>query len=1570
MKKYTTKRVLAGVLAVMTVAGFTPANVGGLMQGLSTGITAEAAATKYDVSFAESVQNCIDGLAYGSQNLDNDTIRQMNSFKITEGETVTLKSYLDLHFNFKEQTAAGGVVEYGAQNSAERGKAITPDAQGQNTFVVVEGYQITLAAADADNGATTTFKSGDKIIIKDQTQFQNKANVNGGQQYEGWTVQKVGLTKEHDSLNKTGNDEDGYTYTFKMPKYAIEATAAATALSIKNGGKWTLSNKTETFEALTNNPTFVLQSAATGTDGTAITAKDNADFQAINSFKNELVTVSADEPFVIHIAKSSGLTAEAGAENGYKVGDAADVVSKYDANAQVYKASFRAPEKLKDINSMIFVAKLNEQFTLGNNDDKTALIGTGKETQTQINMAWVEAEAQAPTKFDDALDPSEWEAEAKAIKTNSENVNGSKVTVSFNRDPHFTSAYSNGATAKFVITKDGKELADTAKVQIVEAYNEQGNVEYAGEIEYADLKKGTFKDALSNDIVKIDKILFTEAGDYEIKYTVNAKQSASSSTDGDMIYKFSIVRRTALTLSNAKLWAYTTTENVLKDAKETYLKIENGKVVDETDFNTNGYTKVYKVQLVKNAAGVYTAKTVGEDLKKATVYVYADLFKATSLKPTTQYSNAQGITFEVSGSTAISTPDSSANASILYYDNEYTADKNTLGFEWMVSAKNLDPMVEPVNQYGVGFEGQVLGWNGSLNYNQTVDGKRHAEEYFIRTTLDTIDTLEEQIMDSILLTNIDEKDISFGYVEGYGADVTKEDELTYHEDGLPTKEGQYSIFIRNNGDDIAAFNLQIKKFAIYGAPTEAQLNLTYGDRLFKAEDLKYVDFKDKSVSTEVLNPMIQVYPATEMTKAQIKKITADNKYQENANYTADVFQMNGKYYYLKQNTAAISLTAALSGDYVQSDGILNAGYYIIMIDGQEGTKIANTDYSLMDRYYPLYIAPKEIRTDMILVKPKTYDGKAQNVTDADVIGTNVDALDNNDQKLPIQMKISSGTKSATNIGAYKVKVAATGVSANNYTGEVEVEWHITPKVVENAENLANMVWDDAATTIYNNGQIHVQCKRPADSSFKGASVKQYGVLIEKDGKIPAPEYDTLAKYKALKSDTAMKIDTGTAYGQDAVKTAYAVLRFGNGLVEGVQNAAMVTKYGSNQIYGANVNVTGVETGAWLRPYILLTDGTVCYGTVRYINLQQEATDKLNLKMSSIPADSYAVTKNAIIDSASVAEKQNKTYRDKIKTGFDVNRGGFYVYGSYTLDENFTGKDTAVKQFGVVVDKSGKFTPDNAAPDANHEVGGKLKTDDTVSVKKGLVLGKKFIEGKAKANNGVYDADEYGALIKPADGVSGVWVRAYVDLGNNLVVYTDPIYIESTSALYAANKPYMTFTNENGAGSKVKMNVAVQNAAATVKSVGVIYDNKGSLLGVNNNGLFEENATWKTAFDGNTVETANRAVSEMVLEKADANGFGKTKRAPKDGAALYSPTLSFTLNEKAVDTGTGKYPFVIRPYVVYTINGNDVTVYGDVYLIDPKTPYNTSTPTDEFSTAYSNANENSVLAALWYFKKTN
>lgn len=453
----------------------------------------------------------------------------------------------------------------------------------------------------------------------------------------------------------------------------------------------------------------------------------------------------------------------------------------------------------------------------------------------------------------------------------------------------------------------------------------------------------------------------------------------------------------------------------------------------------------------------------------------------------------------------------------------------------------------------------------------------------------------------------------------------------------------------------------------------------------------------------------------------------------------------------------------------------------------------------------------------------------------------------------------------------------------NFEGKtVDSEWHITADEANKEKVNANLKWNDDNTTLYDNGRIHLEITRNADDKINSdktvAKIAKFGVVVEKEGKIAAP-----ANYEGYTPDEI-------AAAEKFLKVGMANKDNSNGFIEGGYTKTSSPVTCASQTYKVNIRVKDVETGVWARPYVLYEDGTVSYGEVRYLDLTNEAIERLDVwTADSTPK----AVRKADLDKY---QTSNETLiKANVKSGYNTAENKFYVYSRYVDLETagFTGV-AQVADFGIVADREGDIAPGT----------------DIAEVEKALKKETAKVVGHYNKNNAVLKENEYAASIKLGNAATGCWVRTYVDLGNGLVIYNKPIYINSASEYYgyeaAGTIKTQLEVKDAGTSNEVKRLVFTHDETAN--------DRKNAVLakagaGVNASDI-EVIKTGVVADKNNLFVQDNK----MILNAGFLDG-GQSNDFDKAYSAKISPKETNDIS--------------VRTYTIYKIKGVEVTVYGPV-----------------------------------------
>jgi len=752
----------------------------------------------------------------------------------------------------------------------------------------------------------------------------------------------------------------------------------------------------------------------------------------------------------------------------------------------------------------------------------------------------------------------------------------------------------------------------------------------------------------------------------------------------------------------------------------------------------------------------------------------------------------------------------------------------------------------------------------------TNDELRASANKGVSVSQDNINTLSDKIIKAVDINDkVDTTKISYEYVDGYGGARIDEDSLDERNEGLPKEAGQYSVYVLYDGEAKSVVEVNISAYTLELEVNSEDLNITYGDKL-----------------------EVNGYTLRDAKQNEVTSVTAENIKVESI-YEAE--KVNGSY------KAKAGATDKSGLDY------LDAGTYIVKFTADSSDK---ENYAISGKEQVLVVAKKQITADMISITPFACDGTSktvgdENVTFSDKVGDTINTNANGAVALEVLE-----CPTASKVGTYTAVIGladTNGKNANYTCGSdgVEVKWSITNAETKSSVNVG---WNNDRTTLYNNGQIHLEVERMDNDNIKlnadGATVVKFGVIIDKNGKIPAPEkYNSPTNKEKAIAENSLKLN--------------------NGFTEGGYTLTTQFKADENTTYKVNVAVVNVETGIWAKPYMLLSDGTVAYGAVKYVDLTNEALNKLDVQLAggsdyksdgtTIDIDSWTTNGKRAADLTEAelekiqAGKLKKTDKSVVNCGYNPAKNSFCAYATFNdLDNAGFGKDpedtskgVTVQGFGVVVDKSGILDAPTSASD----------TDAYANAKKQLVADKSkgFVVGNYKPGNSKLADNEYTALIGQVDSVTGIWVRAYIDLGNGLIVYSEPIYRSSVSDFYKVRKATSTPEIENNGSGDYKLKVKIPAVTAptiTGKTPEI------SEVGI----LVEKNNKFKEMTDAEM----NKA---FVIENKDKYGFLK-------GRKTSNFTTPYSIATSVTDINiTNAY---MRAYAIYKIDDStSVTVYGDV-----------------------------------------
>lgn len=1485
MKNNTFKRVMAGTLAVLTVASPMTANVGGFLTG-SSAIVANAVAVENErvtLNWVNTIYDVSKGSTYLTGFKLNGTaqtgLTATDNLKFQSGSRVELTSSVPLAFGFKTGSgeASEKIKELTIAGSAKYNK-YAYDAD-EKLFISPEPDERNMTA---DELAEALLEEAGFDVDTDETFTKLSAwNVENSGDAEPDAEPVASYTKLTVNFYAKETVKDGtYTYTFVMPADnedtttgdTLEVNTIAQPINVtyyrseadrthKNGNdadpiEW---EDTDTDKAFGDGGYFTgitVTSRDKNNTETTLTALNTAPKSQI---LGDTVTVTCANPFVVHVNDNDDT------ENWI------NPEITYDSEKMLFKTTFIMPKSKTTAAVQVDVVKIDEEYTY------TAKAGKLLATTKSGSIKNAEAVAITAKYYDDAVAAAEG---TKGTEVNGTVANGKFVVIDATVSDKLTKL-----PVKSVVIKKGSTILTEAE-------------------DTDELKK-----------LADNKYLISEkAGTYTVTYTV----TGNDKKDYEVTYSFTIAAKSALTAENVTL-ALT----AKKDNQDIDLVDLGIMAAGQNLENLSGKTGQTATYMIASGKAKDVEKAGYQFTVTPTVYTdAANKTELTKLDPKSYY---------VEGNPSGSKLGNTYTFTIYITDPEFggsEAKPKTITMTWEI----------------VDYD-EVPQWHDSL----WVDG------FGAKGSIEDIDALEDDIFkaahpNDAAVAAREAGEVRYQWIEGSGAVRTNElqDELDEWNDGLPTEMGKYTVYIIYKDVVKATVNVEISQYALNILADESDLTYTYGKKF----ELKKPTIQKNSAGQTVKVNVSDLWCVIHQVRTNEDGEPLMNTYDENGVWTGtkawDGKSTDFAFVYDKEGNQVFK-----KFDSIEEVGQLPAGYYAISFGGTADDE----NYSVSNNTAQLLTVNKKKITDssiVIIVDPFTYDGKQHDVVkegnftvrDTDFEPeddidpkTNLPYADPLDNKYDIsaKFKMTEGGK-RTAAGTYDCTFKLVSDDTNYEGSAVDSSWYITHKEATGVD--AGLTWDNERSTLYDNGRIHVEITRNADDKIREdkevAKIEKFGVLFDKTGKLAAPAAYGV-DYKNVVDLTQAQYEAGN--GTDAQREKYLaekMLEYGNKAFGegGYTKTTSVTC--ASQTYKANIEVSDVDTGMWLRPYILYEDGTVSYGDIKYLDLTHEAINHLQLQMAELGEGGKATRKADLTAAQTKTLKKTMQY---VKSGYNVVENKFYAYTSYVDLETAGFTNVAqVADFGVVLDR-------NAAVIAPATGGtyATMSAEDKATVDKALRIGatKGLVVGHYKKDNPVLKENEYAASIKLGNAATGCWVRPYIDLGNDLVIYADPVYIKSASEYYGEdaagilstqweNDSYqrLIFNQTEAAaadarinGVVTKYNAAIPNTSAQIKATdvevvktGVIADKKNLLKKPMVDKEFKDSSNEENVGTYSVLDTNAPFNTQMVL----GAGFIDGKKS-SDFGAVYTAKLS------PKDTNDVS----VRTYTVYNIKGVEVTVYGPV-----------------------------------------
>lgn len=1629
MKKNTFKRVLAGSLALLTVAAYMPANVGGLIQ-VKDSLVANAATTVPSTLDFSAAKNYLTSINDGEAMSETQIKKSAGTMTENNGTTVVMKSSVPLTLKAEVEDAVQ-TPKYEYTVKVE--KITGPSAAGKYTYITKVDNKITSAELDAapanknyialstndvayvynnvvytditvnssadetggltdlDRKASTDLDNDvkgsntlqwnsehteatievaegsgktDKTILQyiPAVEYTNYDPVNdtiyNGEKIVNATDVKKELLKANgfevtDNTYIAGSkfvDEGGktflavgikaiepttqpdaygvYTYTYTTPNIAgVTVTVAAeketgeVTFYDKYGGATKINDATVTtakvdpmddnqwknLKITFNGATYGKAVVAGSVDKALPISSGQAQATISDFIEQGTVTITNTEPFVVYVDDKDSSKEEKKVEVTYANG--------------LFTAEFTMPKSAdKEKNVAIAIVKQEEKYSYALNSDKTALIANGTYTKN------LEAASIAIKSYE-------------GTDTNYFPATGTDAGVAVGSDEvDFGDAVVIRTTAgeKFINTNDTKVRITDANGSVLEE-----NINYT----LVSRDNGEKLYVLSGENAK--------SGTYTVTYdiTTNSANAATEKAGNFVITKtFTIGAVGKITAKNIKL-KITAKQNAAGVPELD--KVIEGESSDFANDDGKDGKEAYYVQCEAGKKAVITLKeSAKETASKYTFYVQPVITVPTGAN-TTKELGASDFTF--SGDT-FTNKNETATIKVKILSSDYTTDGDTISLDWAVMDYDAQPL-----------------------FNEELNSTKNSA---VSVAVEDAATLGTEILTAAAKNDaakaLTTEDVTFEYVAGTGANrAAGDDELDAYESGLPTEKGDYTVYMSYGDEIVTTAEVKITSYKVNFVPDAAALSIGYG-KDFTVDTYKLLDANGKAVKgvtisdlkVQFMQPTYEYkngkyvqtgdFEVANSSSTPTVKASANDTTTNNDLYKIETAKALG---FKEEDATKVELNYPSTTDAndvttastvllenLKDTGKLNAGTYYVKFNA---TLSNEDDYAFASDVYELTVSKKALSdsTINILVAPNEYkkgttqtpDESSITAKDADTGFNFIKITTDNSATPPTttnspMLKLNKG-KSAVEVGSYDLEIGLVDSATQNYEGTATTKWCIVNKTTDITTGLK---WDDTMTTLYDNGRIHLEINKNAVGRINlpsDVTISEFGVIADNSGKIPAPNFDGTYKYGY--DYTNIKTTDNSPQAKDA---SYAIqqLQLGNeGYLNGKYTAKGTTltdgsKVTANDtVYKTNVKVKDVKTGIWARPYILLSDGTVAYGPVKYVNLEEEAKEKLNLQMP------YDKTK-PVVRQANMTDEEKKKASTLVNAGYDPLQNRAYAYTTFTdlSSEGFKGTVLEVSDFGVVVDN--KNAIEVAGDYANLDETQKTKVNEK------LVIGgnSKLIVGHyQKGNKNLAGDNEYTANIKIYNSETGVWIRPYLDLGNDLIVYGDPIYVQSVSEYFSdgiATLEASVVANQT-ATEDMKIQLAfAPSDATTLKAVtdkvtsaytsaktgnkakdapevkvvkaGVVLDKKGTLV-VEGNKTWANDVTAEATPSGTAVKAASTLYPTAKANLILGNGFVEGKK-----------TSGLTNDYIGKVSPAGK-DLIVKNYVIYDIGGTKVTVYG-------------------------------------------
>jgi hypothetical protein len=814
-------------------------------------------------------------------------------------------------------------------------------------------------------------------------------------------------------------------------------------------------------------------------------------------------------------------------------------------------------------------------------------------------------------------------------------------------------------------------------------------------------------ESFKNGIKFAPNLFFTEQG----KYTASLEVYDSDDNTGKMIlnYEYTVVPSDVLNENNMKVTA----------------GYYNGDAAIE-----------YELPVSKNADGVYEVQVNEDDLKDAGNVWLKVTFNDKKTGKTFEEVN-DGVTyFKLNGTEKGDNLDEEYLVNVNVVHPSYA--NNTIPVKWkLVKEKENDDLY---------FEYQDET-EGTINTIHRIN-----DEYPMKVKFDAV---EEQLR-AALRSGDETLDLSKATFQ-YSTEKPGEGDIMLDSlrDGLP-------VLTEANVDDVyyvyayvdsvtTMYPVPIKITANAQIPVHAKLNkltYAYGERI-TLDDLSFLTADGTEVTfdeDEILANGEKGDQKVNNTKITFKPIDNTGKVSDTAVSLVDKDATAGDVYFLEPGKYEVTFGAGSAGNNNSS---------LINLDTNGKTTKAYVyaaDTSGTDNEPVKYIIEVKKRT----IDPTMFSDYiaelGDGTTDVRVTNTTYTTGDQSDAKITLpdpnmanlEVTVSGGTTSATATGTYQVKLKPTGNATNYYQGTASVNWYVTTTTGNTTLDGLNLVWNESALNIYRGTdggiQVHVEAFQ-AD----GAKLNNIDEAVYSGGIYAGDDYVNDARATTAANTTAYGFvyDKKKTFAKDAdpaevakslkldAKGEFNGQKATNATIKDIRDKNGVPTSKSGCVTGVNFSVGSVDDYYWVVPYATVEGGAPVYGQPIMLDFQKVAQDVLQPEVESI---------------------------DLVQKDIGNGNLGLYYYVYATKYTRKDGNDRTIQpeRWGVTLDRTGNYGFIPGLDDFDYDA---------------LTLDNCDAHSEALKNSTKYTEDEVGTLISIKDSLSRVYVKTYIDFGNDFVVYT-------------------------------------------------------------------------------------------------------------------------------------------------------------------------------------------------------